>query len=220
MKNIITECFRVLDNHRVFVFNIGDIFDNDNYYNDSDNPYFENQNIDHTNNFIENNNENEQKGIDFLKNVKAIGAVSTNGFVKELEYEREGYKAHAILKSSRDKSSDNLMYEFYVGIIMNRYAKKLTCFVETYGQYEYKTDAFREKFQTEKSGLEDLKNMLTPNRIFKYGESCTNSINQCILIQHIKGASSVGDKIYKGTPDFDFIINDFLYAIYQIWCSN
>lgn len=30
MKKILTEVYRVLDNHRVFVFNIGDIFDNDN----------------------------------------------------------------------------------------------------------------------------------------------------------------------------------------------
>lgn len=30
MRKIIRECYRVLDNHRVFVFNVGDIFDNDN----------------------------------------------------------------------------------------------------------------------------------------------------------------------------------------------
>ncbi|MDE1848696.1 MAG: site-specific DNA-methyltransferase [Nanoarchaeota archaeon] len=30
MKKIIEQCYRVLDNHHVFVFNIGDIFDNDN----------------------------------------------------------------------------------------------------------------------------------------------------------------------------------------------
>jgi len=29
MKEIIIECYRVLDNHRVFVFNVGDIYDND-----------------------------------------------------------------------------------------------------------------------------------------------------------------------------------------------
>uniref|UniRef100_A0A7C4TH64 Methyltransferase n=1 Tax=candidate division WOR-3 bacterium TaxID=2052148 RepID=A0A7C4TH64_UNCW3 len=29
MKEVITECYRVLDNHRVFVFNVGDIYDND-----------------------------------------------------------------------------------------------------------------------------------------------------------------------------------------------
>ena len=32
MKEIIKECYRVLDNHRVFVFNVGDIFDNDNLF--------------------------------------------------------------------------------------------------------------------------------------------------------------------------------------------
>lgn len=30
MKKIIIECYRVLDNHHIFVFNVGDIFDNDN----------------------------------------------------------------------------------------------------------------------------------------------------------------------------------------------
>lgn len=35
MELIIRECYRVLDNHRVFVFNIGDIFDNDNLFTTS-----------------------------------------------------------------------------------------------------------------------------------------------------------------------------------------
>jgi len=155
--------------------------------------------------------------FDYLSGIKAIGAVSANGFVKELEYERNGYKAHAILKSSKEKNSDNLMYECYVGMVLNNIAKQIPCFVETYGLYEYKTDASREKFQREKSGLVDLKSMLTNHKNYNYGHSCANSINQCVLIQHIKGAASIGDKIYKGTPDFDFVINDFLYAIYQIY---
>jgi len=155
--------------------------------------------------------------FDYLKNIKAIGAVSNNGFVKELEYEREGYKSYAVLKSSRDKNSDNLMYEGYVGKLLNDIAKQIPCFVETYGIYEYKTDAYREKFQKEKSGLADLSNMLTYHKNYDYGNSCANSVNQCILIEHIKGAASIGDKIYRGAPDFDFVINDFLYAIYQIY---
>ncbi len=35
MKAIIKEAYRVLDNHRVFVWNVGDIFDNDNIYTKS-----------------------------------------------------------------------------------------------------------------------------------------------------------------------------------------
>ena len=155
--------------------------------------------------------------FDYLKNIKAIGAVSSNGFVKELEYEREGYKSYAVLKSSQEKNSDNLMYEFYVGKSLSGIARQIPCFVETYGLYEYKTDDYREQFQKEKSGLVDLSNILTNHKNYKYGNSCANSINHCILIQHIKGAASIGDKIYKGTPDLDFVMNDFLYAIYQIY---
>ena len=35
MSSIIKECYRVLDNHRPFVFNVGDIFDNDNRHTKS-----------------------------------------------------------------------------------------------------------------------------------------------------------------------------------------
>lgn len=35
MEMILRECYRVLDNHRVFVFNVGDIFDNDNLFSTS-----------------------------------------------------------------------------------------------------------------------------------------------------------------------------------------
>lgn len=35
MKKIIKECYRVLENHRVFVLNVGDIFDNDKLYTNS-----------------------------------------------------------------------------------------------------------------------------------------------------------------------------------------
>jgi hypothetical protein len=42
--------------------------------------------------------------FDYLKKTRAIGAKSSNGFVKELEYEREGYKAYAILKSSKQQN--------------------------------------------------------------------------------------------------------------------
>ena len=35
MKQIIQECYRVLDNNRAYVFNVGDVFDNDNIYSRS-----------------------------------------------------------------------------------------------------------------------------------------------------------------------------------------
>lgn len=35
MEEVLKECYRVLDNHRVFVFNVGDVFDNDNLFSTS-----------------------------------------------------------------------------------------------------------------------------------------------------------------------------------------
>ena len=159
--------------------------------------------------------------FDYLSGIKAIGTVSVNGFVKELEYTHKGYVAHAVLKSSRDKDSDNLMYEYFAGLLINFMLIHLPCFVETYGHYEYKTNRDRETFQREKSGFRDLSKILTlhkPSEI-QYSRSCENSINQCILIQHIKGAQSIGDKVYKGVPDHDFVMNDLLYVLYQIYIS-
>jgi hypothetical protein len=157
--------------------------------------------------------------FEYLSGIKAIGTVSVNGFVKELEYTHKGYVAHAVLKSSQDEDSDNLMYEYFAGLQINDMATQLPCFVETYGHYEYKTNRDRVIFQREKSGLKDLSKMLTmhnPTEI-KYSRSCENSINQCILIQHIKGAQSIGDKVYKGVPDHDFVMNDLLYVLYQVY---
>jgi hypothetical protein len=50
----------MIDNQYIALF--CDTFDNDNYYNDSYNPYF--QNIDHTYNFINYNEENEENELD------------------------------------------------------------------------------------------------------------------------------------------------------------
>ena len=53
-----------------------------------------------------------------------IGGSSANGFINEIEYERNGYKAHTILKTSRAVSADNLAYEYVVGIkYINRIVK-------------------------------------------------------------------------------------------------
>ena len=46
--------------------------------------------------------------------IVAIGNPSSNGFVKSIHYERKGYTANAVLKSSTKATADNLAYEFVV----------------------------------------------------------------------------------------------------------
>jgi hypothetical protein len=158
--------------------------------------------------------------FDFLKSIKAIGKVSANGFVKELEYEREGYKAHAILKSSKEKDADNLMYEYLIGATINNLLLKyFPCFIETYGHYRYRNESDWAQFQAAKPGNEDLNSMLIPyqKNTVNYPESCKYSKTVCVLVQHIKGAASIGEKVIKNPPDFNYIINDLLYSFYQVY---
>jgi len=70
----------------------------------------------------------------------SVGDTSTNGFVKELTYMRNGYIAHTLLKSSTFIDSDNLFYEGVVGQYTNKMSLIYPCFVETYGIYQYTSD--------------------------------------------------------------------------------
>ena len=72
--------------------------------------------------------------------IMRIGNVSNNGFINQISYEREGYKAYTILKSSLNKVSDNLLYEYLVGQYINKMTVIFPCFLETYGIYKYNTE--------------------------------------------------------------------------------
>ena len=73
-----------------------------------------------------------------LSPIKKIGQVSANGFIKEIAYEKAGYKSFAILKSEQNIHADNLVYEYAVGKnFINIVNKLYPCFVETYGLYFY-----------------------------------------------------------------------------------
>ena len=71
--------------------------------------------------------------------VKTIGR-GVSGFIKSITYERDGYTANAILKSSNNMESDNLLFEYIVGQYINKKCLVFPCFIETYGWYQYKTD--------------------------------------------------------------------------------
>ena len=70
--------------------------------------------------------------------VKTIGR-GGNGFIKSITYERDGYTANAILKSSNRPYSDNLLFEYIVGQYINKQCLVFPCFIETYGWYKYNT---------------------------------------------------------------------------------
>ena len=139
-------------------------------------------------------------------NIKRIGKPSANGFLYELEYMRQGYKAYAILKSTMAKDNDNLMYEYFVGNAVNTFAKQVPCFVETYGLFEYPDQAAWLKLKKATPDKEDVvKNQLVLQVAPTFndlGSGCSKAKYQCILIQHLKDSLELGKWVRQNKGDF------------------
>ena len=121
--------------------------------------------------------------VDFeyaISPIKRIGEVSTNGFIKEITYERDGYKANAILKSSTKIDADNLLFEYIVGKYINKLCLVFPCFIETYGWYQYRTDKnwlnMRDNIEV---SVEDLKESLEIGDVALENYKATLDANIC-----------------------------------------
>ena len=149
--------------------------------------------------------------------IKKIGNPSANGFVKEIEYLKQGYKSHAILKSSQKPKADNLVYEYLVGNkLINRHVKQFPCFVQTYGLYFYADESKWEKMKSvmplEKEELTHLKKQDAIN----YSKACEKSKYAAILIQHLNDAKALINHI--STMSYTrFMKNDLLYMLFIVY---
>ena len=151
--------------------------------------------------------------------IKKIGVVSANGFIYELAYKRQNYNAYAILKSTVGRTADNLMYEYFVGMAVNVFGKQLPCFVETYGLFEYNTDADWTVLRLGNANKDDvLKHNLTlkPTQTFdNLDRGCISPHLQCILIQHLKQSKDLRNYV----KDPDFINTELIKILYIIYFS-
>ena len=155
--------------------------------------------------------------------IKTIGEDSSNGFIKEIKYEKNGYVSYATLKSSKKINADNLAYEYIVGICLNKLIDKYPCFLATYGLYYYKDDKSWERVKlttTVQPAL--LKGSLEITHSYygaKQGEGlqmkemCNRSKYAAVLTQHISNAKSVTDMLEHNS----FIMNELLYVLYQVY---
>jgi hypothetical protein len=174
--------------------------------------------------------------FDFMKSHKKIGSESSNGFVHELEYERKEhkttYQSYAVLKSSQDSGSNNLLYEAFVGVYVNKLCVRFPCFVETYGSLVYKnigsetTSLYVKLFKGE-SGINktEFSNSLTlfsdcnkysnffNNHNLSVSNECSTSFS--VLVQHIKNAKTFHDHFKSGDKPLHELIT-ILYQIYSV----
>ena len=173
------------------------------------------------------------KHIDDESPINIIGEDSDNGFINQIAYsiKIEGlfgkpdydYKAYAVLKSAQTENSDNLLYEFLVGEFINRQNLRFPCFLETYGLFKYKNEATWTQMQNptnDKTILnpKNIETLLLKDAIhipydIPYDTACTQAKYLAILIQHLKGITTLDKKI-KSIP---FVSQDLLYVLFQIY---
>lgn len=145
----------------------------------------------------------------FTGEFKDIGNPSTNGFVKELTYKRNNYYAHAVLKVTKGKSLDNLAYEYMVGMYVNKLAKQVPCFIETYGLFGLA--GVNTRYELEKYNL--LRRPLIRVEPNNLRIICKHTSLLCVLIQNLKDAKTFGEL----ENSMEFWQNEAMYLFYQVY---
>lgn len=169
--------------------------------------------------FIYFNNVNE--------NTYRLGKPSANGFIRKIIYNVRNITSHAILKSSASRSSDNLAYEYTVGLFLNKYRTIFPCFVQTYGLYYYKSEQdwlYMRKHQ--RVPIERVRNSLSsqerllPSSFHAefYKKMCKQSKYAAILIEDIASKNTLGSYLELDEQSLNhFAKFKLVYILYQIY---
>ena len=166
--------------------------------------------------------------IDFrhLKKTKRVGQPSSNGFVLNLYYETMNYKANALLKSSRGTLSDNLFYEYLVGILfINKINQIFPCFTETYHLFKHNSTDTKNLIETNSVHVNNYSTFVKLNNCDKtiaknmeecIDDSCKNGGDYAILVQYINNPISIESFMKKQETD-PLFEQQMLCILYQIY---
>ena len=157
--------------------------------------------------------------FDLVKIAERVGEKSKNGFILKLDYLKNGYSASCILKSANEIThkhiSDNLMYEWFVGMFINKFCSKFTCFLKTYGLFKYSNKEHHAEFASTYVTIKTLKELqlqIEPsnslNSFIKLG--CKYSYLLCILVQYVNGITL--------SALLELKKNDEQFINYDLWC--
>lgn len=155
---------------------------------------------------------------------KRVGKPSSNGFVYEITYSHNGYLSNSLLKSSVNKNSDNLYYEYLVGInFLNKKNNIFPCFTETYQILRNKSNELKKNMTEKKTILmreiENEYEFLNKNEKENIKESCNNSDKLAILVQYLKNPITFDedfDIIHQQSHE-SFIDTEIAQLLYQIY---
>ena len=154
----------------------------------------ESKNVNKLFGFTSNNNNFNDISI-----INKIGKTSSNGFVYKIDYTKDDYNFSAVLKSSSSPESDNLFYEYFVGMnFINKVNLFFPCFVETYKLFFNTSPELYRKMKRNIPFHNDLLlRYMLPYRIDNLSSKiyCKKSQYLSILIQTVPNSQSLGDYI-------------------------
>jgi hypothetical protein len=165
--------------------------------------------------------------FNYINSIDRIGVPSANGFVYEIKYSREDYDSYAVLKSAVEINSDNLFYEYLVGLKINETLNlRYPCFVETYGLFKYKNGSSHSQAKQNLMGTTDeLRNIFLKDNLIKLPNdshkiACEQSNNLALLIQHIHEPTTLDTLLRqqpKGIADNRIFDVELPFALFQIY---
>ena len=127
------------------------------------------------------------------------------------------------MKCALSESADNLFYEFLVGkYFINKYTKKLPCFVETYDLYEFKDKYSHEvahKVPNLAAGELKIRRIETNYEFYlddldgDLEQSCLINKRLCILIQHFNNVWP----LYEWHHHYETFKSDICSSLYQVY---
>ena len=153
-------------------------------------------------------------------NTYRLGKPSANGFIRKLEYKIRNITSHAILKSSANTISDNLAYEYAVGLFVNKYRTIFSCFVQTYGLYYYISKRAwtfsKDHINIDADRLRQ--NLELQQHLPDYSDICKYSKYAAILIEDIASKETLGDYLKFQDEGLEhFAKFKLVYILYQIY---
>jgi hypothetical protein len=120
-----------------------------------------------------------------------------NGFQLKVNLSKDTISNQILLKSSKDGNMDNLIYEFLVGLCVNKFSNYFPIFCQTYGICKYKNKSFVNEMNTQCRRFGEIIRFKDDNNINNYLENfnttdleqsiingCLHRYELCLLLQY------------------------------------
>ncbi len=158
-----------------------------------------------------------------------IVSSGANGMAILMEYERDNYKSHAILKIpifvSRDHLKDNIFADIVNGYYINVLNLYYPCFMETYGIFRFQNDeSYFDFIKKQHTMTAESRESINYNNLiplpFSFdlvNTSCLHPHLFTVLIQYINNHITLFDYLLSNiNKRYEFIV-ELIHILYQIY---